>query len=228
MTIKKVKDHVLVVAAHPDDEVLGCGGVMARHSAEGDAVYTVFLADGVSSRNSKKGLSEREGAARKAAAILGSKTPLFLNFPDNRLDTIPLLDVVQAVESVIARIKPHIIYTHHGGDLNIDHVITQRAVMTACRPLAGSPVRAIYGFEVLSSTEWSIQDGVHAFLPSRFVNIECFMAQKLQAMQAYKMEIRPFPHPRSKKAIQALATFRGVQSGLNEAEAFTTLRIREE
>ena len=144
---------VLVVAAHPDDEALGCGATMARHAARGDTVCGLFMADGVGARGSTIGLEARRAAAEAAARVLGAEPPRVLGFPDNRLDTVALLDIVQAVEGVLAEVQPDVIYTHHGGDLNIDHVIAHRAVMTAARPVPGQPVRAVYGFEVPSSTE---------------------------------------------------------------------------
>ncbi len=219
-----MSDTVLVVAAHGDDEALGCGGTMARHKAQGDAVDVLLVADGVTSRGAAADAGPRQAAAAEAARILGSERPRFLNFPDNRLDTVALLDVVQAMEEVIAEVHPDIIYTHHGGDLNIDHIITHRAVMTACRPVPGQPVQAIYGFEVQSSTEWGSVDQDSQFRPTHFVEISQQLKAKLAALDCYKDEMRPFPHARSGEAVTALARLRGSQVGLNAAEAFTVLR----
>ena len=215
---------VLVVAAHGDDEALGCGGTMARHKAHGDAVHTLLLADGVTSRGCVADPGLRKAAAAKAAQLLGSEQPRFLGFPDNRLDTVALLDVVQAVEKVVEELYPNIIYTHHGGDLNIDHVITHRAVMTACRPVPNQSVCAIYGFEVQSSTEWGSVDQDNHFRPTRFVEITDQLETKLAALDCYKDEMRAFPHTRSSEAVEALARLRGSQVGLMAAEAFTVLR----
>ena len=216
---------VLAMVAHPDDEVLGAGGTLARHAAAGDAVHVAFLTDGVGARgNDTSAAKRRADAARKAAALLGAQEPRFLGFADNRLDRADLLDITQAIEAVIAAVRPTTVYTHHAGDLNIDHVICQRAVLTACRPLPGSTVRRIYAMEVPSSTEWSAPAVHNVFAPSRFVDISAVQQVKRAALQAYGEEMRPFPHPRSFEAIDALATWRGASAGLKAAEAFMVLR----
>jgi N-acetylglucosamine malate deacetylase 1 len=221
------KRSVLVIAAHPDDEVLGCGGTIRRHADGGDAVTVLFLTDGVGARNPDDvdtKTRNRQEYAQKAAMILGASAPCFLTFSDNRLDSIPLLDVVQAIEAVIEALQPDIIYTHHGGDLNIDHRVCHEATLTACRPLPDKSVSAIYGFETLSSTEWGGGSFGEAFLPQRFVDIAQSLDQKLEALEAYREEMRPFPHPRSFVAVRALAQMRGSQAGLNAAEAFSVIR----
>jgi LmbE family N-acetylglucosaminyl deacetylase len=214
---------VLIVAAHPDDEVLGCGGVIARHADAGDCVDIVFVADGVTARDGQRtGLDQRREAARKAAGILGARPPRFFDYPDNRLDSVALLDIVKAIEQVASEFAPVIAYTHHGSDLNVDHRVVHQAVMTALRPLPGSATRGLFAFETLSSTEWS--PAPHAFRPDRYVDIQRQVDRKLAAFAAYGAEARPFPHPRSPEAIRALATLRGASSGLHAAEAFETLR----
>jgi LmbE family N-acetylglucosaminyl deacetylase len=140
------------------------------------------------------------------------------------MDAVPLLDVAKVVEQAVRRIRPQIIYTHHEGDLNVDHGVTARAVLTACRPLAASPVEAIYGFEILSSTEWAGPAAAHAFLPAHFVNIEREFRTKIKALAAYRREMRDFPHPRSAQAVEALAVWRGAQAGVKKAEAFSVVR----
>lgn len=216
---------VLVVVAHGDDEALGCGGTIAAHAARGDAVHLLVVADGVTSRAADTDRAGREADTRAAAERLGiAARPEFLGFPDNRLDSVALLDVVQAVEAVVERVRPVVVYTHHGGDLNIDHAVVHRAVMTACRPLPGAPVRAIYGFEVPSSTEWSDPDLARPFVPQRFVGIGDHLQTKLEALACYGSEMRPFPHARSTEAVEALARLRGSQVGMPAAEAFTVLR----
>ena len=135
---------IAVVAAHPDDEVLGCGGTMARHVQEGDEVHVLYMADGVSSREEqnlqKDQLQLRNQAALAACNILGVSTFTFLGFPDNKMDSLPLLDIVRPLEERVRDIQPEVVYTHHHGDLNIDHQITYRAVMTACRPVPAQSV----------------------------------------------------------------------------------------
>jgi LmbE family N-acetylglucosaminyl deacetylase len=217
---------VLVVAAHPDDEVLGCGGTIARHVAKGDEAKAIFMTDGVSSRLPVTGASpawgRRQVAAHRAAEVLGLMLPsAVLGFGDNRMDDGPLLDVVQMIEGGVSSFAPDIIYTHHAGDLNIDHQITHQAVMTACRPMPGSTVKAIYAFEVPSSTEWASDQ---SFRPNYFVDISSTLDKKMEALKAYNEEMRDFPHPRSYEAVEALAKWRGASVGLQAAEAFMTLR----
>lgn len=216
---------VLVVAAHPDDEVLGCGGTMARHVDAGDAVHVLFLSDGVSSRGSAQGLAERNEAAEKASEVLGVDSTTYGTLPDNKMDNVALLDVVQVVEACISKIQPNIIYTHHNGDLNIDHRIAVQAVMTACRPQSGHPVEEIYSFEIPSSTEWQSPDFEPRFSPSYFVDISQSISRKMDALKAYDMEMRTFPHSRSYEAVEALATVHGARNGMKAAEAFMVQRI---
>jgi N-acetylglucosamine malate deacetylase 1 len=216
-----MSETVLAVVAHPDDEVLGAGGTLARHAAKGDAVHIVFLADGVGARGEDKAAVERRvKAARLAASALGAREPEFLGLPDNRLDRLELLDIVQPIENAIRKIAPHTIYTHHAGDLNIDHVLCHRAVLTACRPLPGATVLRIYAMEVASSTEWSGD----AFTPTHFVDIADTLQAKRHALEAYAEEMRPFPHARSYEAVDALAIWRGASAGLRAAEAFVVVR----
>ena len=151
--------NVLVIAAHPDDEVLGCGGTLAKLAARGCSVSIAFLADGVSSRPAQPGeharnLAARRLAAEKAAAVLGAKVIGFGDMPDNRMDTIALLDIVRVVEALIAKANPDTVFTHFCSDLNVDHRRACEAVVTACRPQRGHPVRRLLCFEVPSSTEY--------------------------------------------------------------------------
>lgn len=216
---------VLVIAAHPDDEVLGCGGTMARHSARGDTVDVLFTADGMMSRsNAVDTLERRRRAASEAAAILKARPPRFLDFPDNQLDSVPLLDIVRAMERSLNDINPSIIYTHHGGDLNVDHRIVHQAVVTALRPMQDSRFVGLFAFEVLSSSEWATAAIGAAFCPNHFVDISLVIEHKMMALQAYADEMRPFPHPRSFEAVRALATLRGASAGLRAAEAFVTVK----
>ena len=217
---------VLVVAAHTDDEVLGCGGTIARHVAEGDEVCVAFMADGVSSRLSATSAEHelRSAAAESARKILGMHKNFYLNFPDNRLDSIPLLDIVQKLEAVVSEIQPEVIYTHHCGDLNIDHRITYQAVMTVCRPTPGSRVHEIYTFEVMSSTEWNHSASCH-FIPNMFINISDYWGRKQKALEAYQLEMRPTPHSRSIEHLKALAEHRGNSIGIKMAESFMSIRV---
>jgi LmbE family N-acetylglucosaminyl deacetylase len=217
---------ILIVAAHTDDEALGCGGTIARHVAEGDTVHAVFMADGVNSRQDvvADDLQQRMAVAKCAHKILGLQRVEYLDLPDNRMDSLPLLDVVQALERVVQSVAPQIIYTHHHGDLNIDHRITHQAVMTACRPLPGGSVREIYSFEVLSSTEWATPQQ-EPFFPNVFVDISDFLEIKRKALQAYQLEMRSAPHSRSIVHAENLASHRGHSVGVTAAEAFVSIRI---
>ncbi len=222
---------VLVVCAHPDDEALGAAGTLARHSAEGDEVHILFVSEGVTARDAKcdiparaKEIGERKQMAEKAAGAIHAQRPRFLDFPDNRMDQIDLLDIVKLIEVTIVEIAPDVIYTNHANDLNVDHRITHQAVLTACRPLPGASVKAIYAFETASSTEWESVGLGGPFQPTRFVDIAPYWEIKCAAIAAYEREMRPFPHPRSAEAIEAKARWRGAQVGLIAAEAFVIVR----
>lgn len=215
---------ILIVAAHPDDEVLGCGGTIAKHTAAGDVVNILIVAEGATSRDdhNQKIVATLKESAAKAALILGAKPPIMLGLPDNRLDSMDRLDVVKVIENHIKNISPNTVYTHHGGDLNIDHRTVHEAVITACRPVPGSSVRKILSFETLSSTEWASPSIGKMFCPNHFVHISDQMKTKIRATEAYETEMRPFPHARSLKSLEALARLRGSQVGVEEAEAFRT------
>ncbi|MBI4442275.1 MAG: PIG-L family deacetylase [Acidobacteria bacterium] len=221
---------ILVIAAHPDDEVLGCGGTMARLAGDGSDIHIAILAEGVTSRYNQRELADRtlidklQRQARKAAQLIGAKEVILKDLPDNRLDTVPLLDVVKIVEDLVADIGPEAIYTHHGGDLNIDHALIHRAVLTATRPVRGQAVREIYAFEVASSTEWAFQRFAPPFLPNVFVDISATLSTKIEAMSCYESETRDFPHPRSPEAINAAARRWGSVVGCAAAEAFELIR----
>ena len=218
---------VAVIAAHPDDEVLGCGGTIARMVKEGRSVHILILADGESSRdgiedckiNSSR-VASRNAAAENACKILGCTSVTLLCLPDNRLDHIDLLDVVKLVEDFILKYKPSTILTHHSGDVNIDHRVIHEAVVVASRPQPGFFVKELLFFEVPSSTEWRPLGSGEMFNPNWFYDISDTLEIKLNSLQAYQEELREFPHPRSIKAIEALARWRGACAGFEAAEAF--------
>jgi LmbE family N-acetylglucosaminyl deacetylase len=221
---------VLVVAAHPDDEILGCGATAARLVAEGHEVQFAILGEGMTSRHANRGdsdpkqLSALQRHAQAAAAKVGVKNLVLHRLPDNRLDTIPLLEVVKIVEDLVDQFRPEVIYTHHAGDLNVDHGVVQRAVLTATRPVAGKTVRKIYAFEVPSSTEWAFQRLEPHFRPNVFVDVTRTLDAKIAAMECYETESRKFPHPRSPQALRAIATRWGTVAGFEAAEAFELVR----
>lgn len=221
-----MKKNVLVVAAHPDDEVLGCGGTIAKHISEGDKVYSVFMTNGINSRTkvNEKDIEQRLKSSELAQSILGISSSYYLDYPDNSIDTIPILELVKKLEKIIDEIKPSIVYTHHHSDLNVDHRLTYTSVMTACRPNPKTTVQEIYGFEVLSSTEWSVPHNA-LFIPNFFVEISKQFNLKIQALEAYIDEMRDPPHSRSLKHAEVLAQHRGYSTGVELAEAFEVYRI---
>jgi LmbE family N-acetylglucosaminyl deacetylase len=223
-----MKKRALVVAAHPDDEVLGCGGSTARLVREGWEVFTLILGEGITSRERERKKKERETEitelkkrAFEANRILGVKEVFLLDFPDNRFDSVDLLSIVKAVEEVKKEVKPFAVFTHSKADLNVDHTLTYRAVLTATRPQPGETVKELYSFEVLSSTEWSFP---HLFRPSVYFDITMTLDIKKEAMKCYTSELRDPPHPRSLEGIEVKAKQRGMEVGLAYAEAFELVR----
>jgi LmbE family N-acetylglucosaminyl deacetylase len=217
---------VLVVAAHPDDEVLGVGGTIANHTQNKDQVSILILGDGETARDKagKTDISKRVKQAEKVAKLLKVDDLFLEKLPDNQFDTLPLLTIVKKIEKYLRKVKPNLIYTHFSQDLNIDHQLTFKAVLTACRPQPGSCIKQILGFETLSSTHWQISDPGHAFCPNQFHDIRKTIDKKIQAMKIYRNELQPFPHPRSIRGIRTLAQLRGMQSGCQYAEAFQVIR----
>lgn len=218
---------ILIIAAHPDDEILGCGGTIARLISEGGEAHTLILGEGITSRYVKgsdkmeKDLKTLRGSIEKANRTIGINKVFPLNFPDNRFDAVPTLDIVKNIEAVKCRLNPQIIFTHHWRDLNVDHRITFNAVLTACRPIEDETVSEIYSFEIPSSTEWNYPC---TFTPNLFVDITATLAKKLAAMKQYTTELRKFPHPRSEEGIRTIAKRRGSMAGLDYAEAFELVR----
>jgi LmbE family N-acetylglucosaminyl deacetylase len=225
-----MKKKVLVIAAHPDDEMLGCGGTIARHTSNQDNVTVMVLGEGITSRTIKRNVDKKKNQlqqlkekTRKANKILGVKNIIFENLPDNRFDDLNILDVTKKIEKVLFNFKPNIIYTHSGLDLNRDHQIVNEAVITACRPQKNNFLEKILLFEVPSSSEWSSTEK-NQFSPNYFVDISSFFKKKTKALKIYKSEIKKWPHPRSFRGIEYLARLRGAQVGCEFAESFYTLR----
>jgi N-acetylglucosamine malate deacetylase 1 len=218
--------NIAVIAAHPDDEVLGFGGTMHRISSKGGAVSVLILATGLAARQTSgaadpSDLAQLREHSESANTLLGVRDLQFADFPDNRMDTVALLDVVHRVEAFLDGVKPDAVFTHHAGDLNVDHQITAKAVQTACRSLPGFAPTLIHG-EVLSSTEYALPED--QIQPNMYVELGYSLDVKIAAMACYKEELRDFPHPRSLDAIRAQAALRGTQSGVSAAEAFRIVR----
>ena len=217
---------VAVIMAHPDDEVLGCGASIARLAGEGASVHILIMATGLTSRGEAdaKALDALKDEAKVAANMLGAVSVEFADFPDNAMDTRALLDVVKTVEIFIRKTDPDMIFTHHSGDINIDHDITQRAVLTAARMLPDTKPIEILACEVLSSTEFGPADKrlkPHCYIRASDDNLQA----ALDALGCYRGEIRHWPHPRSKEALMHQLRLRGAECGWGAAEVFEILRL---
>lgn len=222
--------HVLVIAAHPDDEILGVGATVAKRTAQGDIVRALILGEGQTSRYKSRHdvpeniVSDLHRDTLKAAKCVGYKAVSFADFPDNRFDHVDLLELIKEIERVIKEFSPEVIYTHHSGDLNIDHQRTCQAVLTAARPTGECPVKEIYAFDTLSSTEWNFCYQ-QPFCPNVFESVGPFMEAKRNAMKCYASELCEFPHPRSLMGLDTAARRYGSMAGQEFAEAFMLLRL---
>jgi LmbE family N-acetylglucosaminyl deacetylase len=210
---------VLVVAAHPDDELLGCGGTVALHARRGDRVTSVIVCEGESLRYGPDGVGQR-GHIDCAARRLGVDDVRPLGMPDQRLDTFPLTAVISRLEAVVREVRPRVVYCQHGGDANRDHQLVFQAALVATRPPDGF-VEAIYAFDTASSTEWAYP---RTFVPDTWVDIGSTLETKLEAMACYESELRDHPHPRSLLALRHRAQAWGEQVCLEAAEVFMTVR----
>jgi len=214
---------LLIVAAHPDDEVLGCFGSVAKLIKEGYEAYTLILGEGKTSRGEgKKEIKKLHKEIKKANEVIGIKEVFIESLPDNKFDSIPLLDIVKVVEKYKNLIKPDIIFTHYENDLNIDHRLTYQAVLTATRPMSDETTKEIYSFEILSSTEWNYP---LSFSPDVYFDISDTLDKKIKAMSFYKSELRDYPHPRSLEGIELNAKYWGMRVGKKAVEAFKAVRV---
>lgn len=210
---------VLVIAAHPDDELLGCGGTVARHARRGDVVTSVIACEGESLRYGPGGVGQPE-QARLAADILGVRDVRLLAFPDQRLETFPLTDLIGRLEEVVREVRPEIVYGQFGGDVNRDHQLLFQALLVASRPTEAF-IQAVYAFDTASSTEWAYP---RTFVPDTWVDITDTLETKVRAMACYRSEVRDYPHPRSLEALDFRARAWGAQVCLPAAEVFMTVR----
>lgn len=218
---------VAIIAAHPDDEILGCGGTIAKHVKAGDEVHILILAEGITSRDKKRDpenrteeLSKLKKTAQDANKVLGVTSLEICDFPDNRMDSVDRLDVIKVVEEFIIKERPEIIYTHHSSDINIDHRCLSDAVVVAARPSPDSSVKLLLFFETASSTEWQVPANTANFAPNWWVDISKTLDLKMQALDIYQSEMRPWPHARSNESLKHLAHWRGASVGCYAAEAF--------
>lgn len=209
---------VLVVAAHPDDELLGVGGTVAKHAAVGDEVYSVIMCEGESLRY-RRDVGQTD-SIRRAADILGVKKVFHVKLPDQRLDTYTLTDIIAPLEEISEEIKPNTIYCQFGGDINMDHQLLFQAANVAFRPL--DPwIEEFYAFYTASSTEWAFP---RTFSPDTWIEITGTLEKKIKAFECYHSELRKYPHPRSTEALKYMAHFYGNQCAMDAAEAFMTVR----
>ncbi len=220
--------NVLVIAAHPDDEILGCGATIFKHSSKKDIVNVAIMATGLTSRGdtSTENILELKKSAAKASNLLGVSEIVFCDKKDNMMDTEPILYIVKDIENLINKFEPDIIYSHFYSDLNIDHQLISESVQIAARPIPGKKFIEIRLFEVLSSTEWGRNIGKSNFNPNLYIDVSSEMHKKIEALEIYKSEMRNFPHPRSYRIVRSLAELRGSECGIESAEAFFILRSK--
>ena len=223
-------ERVLVIAAHPDDETIGAGGTIARLGESGVETFALFLADGESSRLFGKTRREIDTAVRlrrsqaiQALGLLGCNNQRFLDLPDNRLDTLPLLDIVKEVEPIVNSFQPNLILTHSSSDLNVDHKICLQVALIVGRP-GKSSINGVLSFEIPSSTDLAYRSA-SPFGPNISIDITGFLPRKLEALSKYSLEIPSTSHPRSLEAIERLARWRGDQNGMDASEVFEVQRL---
>ena len=223
-----MNSNTLIIAPHPDDEILGCGGTIKKLSASGTMVVVLVATRGKKEMYSEERILNVRNEARNAHKILGVAETRFLDFPAPDLDRVSLAEISGAIYEVIREYDIATVYLPHYGDIHHDHRVIFQAGLVAARPVNGIPVKSIFSYETLSETEWAAPLGDMTFIPTRFVNISDFFNLKLEAMKCFKSQLRDFPNPRSLKAIEALANLRGSTVGFNYAEAFMTIRIIED
>lgn len=219
-----MSDNILILAPHPDDEVLGCGGTIKKLAYEGNKVYVLVVTRGSKRLYDQAKVENVRNEALQAHKLLGVKQTFFLDFPAPELDTIPLADISREISKVIVDFQINKLYLPHRGDIHNDHRVVFNAGLVAARPVGNCTVTKIYAYETLSETEWAAPFADDAFIPTSFVNIENTLEAKLEAMQCFKSQLKAFPNPRSLETIEALAKFRGATVGFKAAEAFMIIR----
>lgn len=220
--------NILIIAPHPDDEILGCGGTIKKLSSNGNKVFILILTRGKKELYSDAKIANVRQEAKNAHDILGVTETRFLDFPAPDLDLVSIAELSEAILKVIIELKINTIYIPHHGDIHHDHKAVFNAGIVAARSVNNNPVKRIYAYETLSETEWAAPLNNDAFIPTRFVNITDTFPAKIEAFKCFKSQLRDFPNPRSLKSIEALANLRGSTVGFTYAEAFTTIRIIED
>lgn len=222
-----MKNKILIIAPHPDDEILGCGGLVSKYSGEGRKVYVLVVTRGTPKLYSEERIVNVRREALQAHTLLGVTETVFLDFHAPELDITSQAEIAGSISSIIQRFAVDTIFIPHRGDIHSDHRVVYNASIVAGRPVAGSTVKNIYAYETLSETEWAAPFGDDAFIPTHFVDVTGSFENKLKAMACFKSQLKPFPNSRSLEAIEALAKFRGATVGVKRAEAFMTVRTVE-
>ncbi len=217
---------ILIIAPHPDDEVLGCGGTIKKYARKGDEVYLCIVTKAYVPDWSEQFIKEREKEINCAKKTLGIKQVSFLNLPTVKLDTIPQKQLNDSISECVQRISPDVLFLPFPGDINKDHKLVSESALVAARPKPENPIKKVFCYEVLSETEWAkpAQKIEDVFVPNFYEDISDFLDDKLKAMECYKSELKNYPHPRSLEGIITLARKRGTESGLKAAEAFMLIR----
>ena len=216
--------NILVIAPHPDDEILGCGGTIAKHVAKGDDVYVSIVTRGMAPMFPQELVERTRSECRRADSFLGVKETSFLDFPAVKLEEIPRSEFNAAFIKLIQKVKPHIVYLPHYGDMQLDHRMTVDAAMVALRPKYEHVVSRIYAYETVSETGWNIPNTVNEFIPNCYNDVSGYLEKKLKALAMFETQIADYPDARSLKAVEALALYRGTTVGVAAAEAFVLIR----
>lgn len=219
-----MKKNVLIIAPHPDDEVLGCGGTINKMAADGHDVFVLIATRGSSNLYDQSKVENVRSEARRAHQILGVSQTFFLDFPSPELDTVSIAEISREFSKIIMQLSVDILFVPHRGDIHNDHRVVFNAAIVAARPVGDCPVSEIYSYETVSETEWAAPFANDSFIPTLFIDITANLERKLDSMNCFSSQIREFPNPRSVKNIKALASFRGATVGLFASEAFMTIR----
>lgn len=215
---------ILVIAPHPDDEVLGCGGTIAKHVSGGDEVCLCIITKAYPPEWSEDDIKIRREEVLEVSEVLGIKNTYFLDLPTVKLDTIPQKELNEAIAQVMSEVRPEVVYIPHRGDVNKDHRLVFDAAIVATRPKTGSTINKVLSYETSSETEWAAPSVASAFIPQLYVDISDKVEIKLKTLSAYKTELKEYPHPRSLETVSALARMRGSTIGVEAAEAFMVIR----
>jgi LmbE family N-acetylglucosaminyl deacetylase len=215
---------LLVIAPHPDDEVIGCGGTMARVAREGGEVSVLVVTRGVDELFPASVIEQTRAEAKRSHALLGVKDTTYLDFPAPRLDVTPRHQVADRIREEVRRSQPDVVLVPHPGDLHHDHEAVYYASLVACRPDSAWAAPTLYAYETMSETDWGAPIAANAFVPTQFVDVSEELTVKLDALACFETQMKPWPHPRSTRALESLARVRGATVGVEAAEAFAFLR----